>query len=94
MSRLIYLVSYDVSNDKRRRKLARKLEGVGRRVQESVFEIFATESAAKQIVSECGCWIVPREGDSLRAYRVCANCAGYAMQIGGTVIDWKRDIII
>lgn len=38
MSRTRYLVSYDVSNPRRLRKVARTLEGFGVRLQYSVFE--------------------------------------------------------
>jgi CRISPR-associated protein Cas2 len=38
MSRLRYLVSYDISDPKRLRKVARSLEGFGVRLQYSVFE--------------------------------------------------------
>jgi len=38
MSRLRYLVSYDISDPKRLRRVARALEGFGVRLQYSVFE--------------------------------------------------------
>lgn len=38
MSRIRYLVSYDIGNPKRLRKVARTLEGFGVRLQYSVFE--------------------------------------------------------
>jgi CRISPR-associated protein Cas2 len=38
MSRVRYLVSYDISNPKRLRMVARTLEGFGVRLQYSVFE--------------------------------------------------------
>ena len=38
MSRIRYLVSYDICNPKRLRKVARALEGFGVRLQYSVFE--------------------------------------------------------
>src|SRR5579863_6278233 len=38
MSRIRYLVSYDISNPKRLRRVARSLEGFGVRLQYSVFE--------------------------------------------------------
>jgi CRISPR-associated protein Cas2 len=38
MSRIRYLVSYDISNPKRLRLVARALEGFGVRLQYSVFE--------------------------------------------------------
>lgn len=38
MSRIRYLVSYDISNPKRLRRVARTMEGFGSRLQYSVFE--------------------------------------------------------
>ncbi len=38
MSRMRYLVSYDISNPKRLRRVARAVEGFGVRLQYSVFE--------------------------------------------------------
>lgn len=38
MSRIRYLVSYDIADPKRLRKVARSLEGFGTRLQYSVFE--------------------------------------------------------
>lgn len=38
MSRTRYLISYDISNPKRLRRVARALEGFGTRLQYSVFE--------------------------------------------------------
>ena len=38
MSRIRYLVSYDISDPKRLRRVARALEGYGVRLQYSVFE--------------------------------------------------------
>jgi CRISPR-associated protein Cas2 len=39
---MLTVVVYDIPDDKRRRKLAKFLEGYGRRVQFSVFECFLT----------------------------------------------------
>ena len=41
---LFYIVAYDITCDKRRRKVANLLEGYGRRVQYSVFECVLSES--------------------------------------------------
>jgi len=42
---MLVLVTYDISDNKRRTKLATFLEGYGRRVQKSVFECFLTQAA-------------------------------------------------
>ncbi|MBD2097724.1 CRISPR-associated endonuclease Cas2 [Trichocoleus sp. FACHB-591] len=41
---LLYLVTYDISCDKRRKKVSDLLEGYGRRVQYSVFECVLAKS--------------------------------------------------
>ena len=46
MSRMRYLVSYDISDPKRLRKVARSLEGFGVRLQYSVFECPLDDDAA------------------------------------------------
>jgi CRISPR-associated protein Cas2 len=40
---MLVLVTYDISDNKRRTKLATFLEGYGRRVQKSVFECWLTD---------------------------------------------------
>jgi CRISPR-associated protein Cas2 len=41
---LFYVVAYDISDDKRRKKVADLLEGYGKRVQYSVFECVLAQS--------------------------------------------------
>ena len=41
---LLYVVTYDIPNDKRRKKVSDLLEGYGRRVQYSVFECLLTSA--------------------------------------------------
>ncbi len=63
---MLTVFSYDVSSDKRRRKIARLLEDAATRVQYSVFETRMTraeaDALAQQIAAHLG------EGDSLRLY--------------------------
>lgn len=41
---LLYVVAYDIPDDKRRKKIADLLEGYGKRVQYSVFECVLTQA--------------------------------------------------
>ena len=52
MSRIRYLVSYDISNPKRLRKVARALEGFGVRLQYSVFECPLDEMRLARLKAE------------------------------------------
>lgn len=59
---------YDVSNDKRRRKIAERLEAQATRVQHSVFEArltdIATQNLSEDLAKHLG------DGDSLRVYLI------------------------
>jgi CRISPR/Cas system-associated endoribonuclease Cas2 len=46
---LFYVVTYDVPCDKRRRKIAKLLEGYGQRVQYSVFECVLTDNKYQEL---------------------------------------------
>ena len=76
-----YVVAYDIPSDKRRIKIARALEGHGERVQYSVFECQLTGKQFDALWKELGELIEPKE-DSLRAYRLCPVCAGWAKTLG------------
>jgi CRISPR-associated protein Cas2 len=70
--RAFYLISYDISSDRQRLKVAHLLEGYGARVQYSVFEIWATSEeldALRKRLEAC----VEEEG-SVRIYTLCAAC--------------------
>ena len=75
--------TYDVSDNKRRRRVARRLEDEMSRVQQSVFEARMSRNAADRLAQEVAALIGP--GDSLRVYAV--GEAGYARSAvyGGSV---------
>lgn len=62
----LYVICYDVSDDRRRRRLARLLEAEAVRVQGSVFEMHTTERAAWRLASRAARHLA--SSDSLRLY--------------------------
>ncbi len=68
---MLTVFTYDVSSDRRRRRVAHLLEDVATRVQDSVFEARLTkaraESLSQRLAAELG------EGDSLRVYVLAAD---------------------
>lgn len=70
---MFVLVSYDVVDDKKRTKLAKKLVGFGHRVQYSVFECSLTPKQLKQMKKEA-LKFIDLAKDSLRIYVLCAEC--------------------
>lgn len=77
------IVSYDISDDKRRNRISKVLKNYGDRVQFSVFECDLTreqllrmQHALKKIIKE-------QEDDSVRFYFLCDGCKGKIERIGG-----------
>ena len=68
---MLTVFTYDVSADRRRRRVAKLLENAATRVQDSVFEARLTkaraEALSQRISAELG------EGDSLRVYVLSAD---------------------
>ncbi len=68
----LWVVSYDISDDKIRRKVANSLKNYGQRVQYSIFECHLTEKEFFLLRSSVAAEI-DRE-DSVRWYPVCKWC--------------------
>jgi CRISPR-associated protein Cas2 len=64
--RKYYLICYDISESKKRTKLANKLKDFGVRVQKSVFEAYLTEDRCKEMVELVSPFAT--ENDSIRIY--------------------------
>ncbi|MEA5495907.1 CRISPR-associated endonuclease Cas2 [Limnoraphis robusta Tam1] len=75
------LVVYDIPNDKRRTKLANFLEGYGRRVQYSVFEIFITLDEMRILHQKVKKLVVPAEND-VRFYWIAQEAVSLVLTIG------------
>lgn len=70
---MLYLVCFDISDNKTRNRVGNYLGAFGNRVQESVFEVeFADAHALRYVQDKLGSWLA--EGDDLRFYCVCKNC--------------------
>jgi len=65
---MLVVFSYDVSENKRRRKIARMLEKSATRVQYSVFETRMTKTKAEVLGQRLAAML--GEGDSIRVYSI------------------------
>lgn len=68
-----YLLTYDITDDKRRLKIAKIMESVGDRVQHSVFEAYLTPQELEKLLKRVTKVLAAKE-DSLRIYQLCASC--------------------
>ncbi len=78
---MFFVISYDITNDKRRRRVVKYLESYGIRVQYSVFE---TELSKEQLIKlKKGLKnVTDKKEDTIRIYSLCKNCRKEIITIG------------
>ncbi|MDA8137823.1 MAG: CRISPR-associated endonuclease Cas2 [Desulfobacteraceae bacterium] len=78
---MLFIVTYDIVDDRRRIRLAKAIKDFGNRVQYSVFECLM---GAKEFAKMTGriAEIIDHEEDSVRIYKLCAECEGKLEIIG------------
>jgi CRISPR-associated protein Cas2 len=88
------VVAYDVSENRRRTRLARKLRGFLERVQKSVFEGEMDERRLESLRRSIECEL-DHGCDSARVYHLCSRCRA-AVEVIGTgvyVDDGQSDLV-
>jgi CRISPR-associated protein Cas2 len=78
---MLVLVVYDISDDRRRLKLATFLEGYGRRVQKSVFECFLSLAEMQQLHQKMKRF-VKLEEDNVRLYWIGESAFAKTLTLG------------
>lgn len=77
-----YIVAYDISDNRRRKKVGELLEAYGKRVNYSVFEIVVKSARqAKTLEARMLMQLDPKK-DSLRLYALCENCLAKSWSLG------------
>ncbi len=90
---MFYVISYDISDNRRRQQLAKLLLDYGHRVQKSVFEAELDDRRflkLKQQIEKLIDW----ELDSVRYYPICSRCQGNVQVSGWGVIREDEELLI
>jgi len=75
-----YLITYDIEDNKRRKKISDLLEGYGFRVNYSVFEFYLNDKELNEILKEAK-EILNKKVDSFRIYRICESCLKKSFEV-------------
>lgn len=78
----MYLISYDITNTRIRTRIAKALEGYGRRVQYSVFECDISQKQFETLYQKLMKLMEKEKEGNIRIYQICANCMAKLMTIG------------
>lgn len=83
------IISYDIGSDKRRRKVVKLLEGLGYRVQYSVFECELSPEQLRRVKEQLRPLVQPETMDSIRFYGLCQACASERIDVIGNDREWS-----
>lgn len=92
MTERLYVFCYDVSDNKRRRRIARRLEDAAVRVQRSVFEARMTSRTAKRLCRRLSADLGP--GDSLKVYAIGARGLSETLSFGSALPALSGDYLL
>ena len=81
---MIYIVAYDIANNRRRLKVAKILESWGYRIQESVFQLRLDSATLARVRSRLAALISDAE-DIVHIYPICSSCADRADILGAAI---------
>ena len=75
-----YLITYDIENNKRRKKVSDEQEAYWYRVNFSVFECELNKTKMKNLVKKLE-ELIDKKKDSLRFYHICENCVPNSFEL-------------
>ena len=84
---MLVLVCYDIVSDHRRRRVAKTMEALGRRVQ---YSVFTSNRPAEQIAQELSRFIDPEE-DNVRIHLICGKCEPKSILLGAAARTHNPD---
>jgi len=90
---LLYIVAYDIPSNRRRKKISDLLEGYGRRVQYSVFELMLSPAKYAELRQRLRRY-VQMEEDSVRFYPVSKHTLDQVEIWGGVPLTQPPGSII
>jgi CRISPR-associated protein Cas2 len=80
---MVYLICFDISDDRVRYRVVKALKGHGRRVQKSVFECPNLSEHRLLLLQKKMEGLIDHGSDSVRYYRLCKNCVAE--------VEWTGD---
>ncbi len=90
---MIYLVTYDIIDDRKRAKIAKLLKDYGFRVQRSVYECRLEAGRFRELKDRLG-RLIDRRQDNIIMYPLCADCHRRRCPLGVTLEIYEHDYLI
>ncbi len=87
---MLYIICYDIEEDKLRNRVSRILQGFGRRVQKSVFECELDDKSLQRLKKQLEKSFKAGPEDSIRIYQICQTCKMKALGLGNLGLTLKE----
>lgn len=81
---MIYIIAYDIADNKRRLRVAKTLESWGYRIQESVFQLRLDTATLARVRARLAALVSDAE-DVIHIYPICSSCADHADTLGAVI---------
>lgn len=81
--RTLYVVAYDISDDRRRTRVHKALCGFGRWTQYSLFECYLSDKELVALHGKLDKLLDPKQ-DSVRFYHLCGACVARVETVGSS----------
>lgn len=88
-----YVITYDISDDKRREQVVKIMEAVGTRMNYSVFECMLTDMQYRSLCAKLA-KIVVRKKDWINIYPMCRECYARIQYIPDTKAKEPIKIVV
>lgn len=89
----MYVLVYDIVNDRRRNRLHRALKDYGTAVQRSVFEFDLSPKEADAMMERVE-KLISADEDTVRLYRLCSACLTDTRLLGDGTLSLDPDFYI
>lgn len=87
-----FVVSYDIEDDKKRKKISKILSQYGIRVQFSVFECKISKTEMKELTEKLD-ELIKTNADSVIFYPQCENCDSKKSLLGASYLERRISVI-
>ena len=80
MSKQLHLIAYDISNNKKRKKISDLLDRYGERINLSVYECMLTDVQKEDIINQLK--VIMDKNDIVKIYFICSTCYSKSIHLG------------
>lgn len=91
-NKVFVLIIYDITDNRKRIKFAKFLQGYGFRVQKSAFEAVITKKKYGELLKAIPSFIAEKENDSIKVYKIIGK--GQVTSFGKTDENTVEDVIV